>query len=123
MQCPNCKFYKVDIDNREVVVSRDVVSTPRIGEAFGGIVVAFIIWLVGGLIFVIIGEVFGAIIGATNTNAVLNIFGAIWTVACLVGCIYFAKQELSAKETRVVTKSDGFSYECRHCGYTWNSKY
>jgi hypothetical protein len=109
MQCPNCKFYKVDTELS--FVDDGTVASPQIGEALLLPVVMLVIWAIGG-------AVMGAIL--QKIPVLFVVLFVVWTIGCLVYCIREVVRLL--KWRRPTTKRDGYSHECRHCGYIWFSK-
>jgi F0F1-type ATP synthase assembly protein I len=119
MQCPNCKFYKVDSEARESVTPTGSYSDPKIAEAFGTVIFTVITWVVGLIVAVIIGAIVGAIFG--NPSAGESLFAVIWTLGCLIVGILIVARLLNNKGTHYDSKHLGYSHHCRHCGYDWRT--
>jgi hypothetical protein len=125
MQCPNCKFYKVDFEVREVVVSSESVSSPDIESVFGVIIIGFIIWLIGFVVFPIAALPIALVLKFKGDEEMITLgesIAMLWTVISLVVCLCIIFNRLNAKKMRYKTKTDGYRYKCRHCGYIWYGK-
>ena len=112
MQCPNCKFYKVDVDNHKYISRHE--PAPKMADAIGIIVVGCIAWSVGNGILSNISSTFPEI---AHKVLILKI---ILPVVCLIVCKVNVMKAL--KYSRPIWETDYSKYECRHCGYTWNDR-
>jgi len=106
MQCPNCKFYKVDTETHKRVTG-NVPDKDRTSNIIVLAIIVFFAWLIIGVIPAFIDYC------AKDTY-----FTAIWSGICVVYFIYCVIKETGRTEPIVV--DNGHSYECRHCGYTWS---
>ena len=112
MQCPNCKYYKVNVDRRERTVGR--VPNPDIPYAIAAVVVGAIAWSVGNGILNNVATTFP---GIANKILILKV---IFPIGCLFICTKAVVTAL--KRSRPITETDYSNYECRNCGYTWNDR-
>jgi hypothetical protein len=129
MQCPNCKFYKVDSEARESVTPTGTYSNPKTGDAFLTVVTTIVIWIIGCIVAAIVGFFVAVIIDhlfmlrwtLDTAGEWAKIFVAIWTLGCLVVGIWIVARLLDNKGTHYATKHLGYSHYCRHCGYAWDT--
>jgi hypothetical protein len=92
-------------------VQEGTKASPQIAEALLLPIVMLVIWVVGG-------AVMGAIL--QKIPVLFVVLFVIWTIGCLVYCV---REEVNLlKHRHPGTKRDGYSHECRHCGYIWFSK-
>ncbi len=124
MQCPNCKFYKVDADyqftevGRESVPLKDIEFDALPFLIFLGVVGGPIVWFIGsaviGCIFMFIGD----------TDRLVQQMGMVAEIIWSLSVVAFLIYGLYAffHQTRPISKCVGINYECRHCGYTWSGK-
>ena len=102
MQCPECKFYKVDVKSHDVEDGRKP-HPPSFGDLVGLFIgVAFVHIVVFLFLCISVGVFYSAIVMGISFVVVFSITYSI-----------------VSNHTVPNIKTIFTGYECRHCGYRW----